>query len=78
MGTCSRKIEIKVAIDCCYLDNLKNRLGANDSTHLIRTAMTLLDWASEEISAERVIISTDVYGGQIHRLVMQELSKTTR
>lgn len=77
MDNCSRQTEVKFAIDSCYLKNLKKRLGIHSSTELTRSAMTLLDWVSGEINEGRVILTTDANGGQIHRLEMPELTKST-
>lgn len=74
MSNQSKKTEIRVAIDSNFLKELENRLGISKSTDLARVALSLLDWASEEATEGRLILSTDSEGKHAHRLVMPELT----
>lgn len=67
--------EVRLLIDKEYLEKLQKRLGATKATDLTRTALTLLDWASEEAAHGRVVLSSDQQGDQVHRLTMPELSR---
>jgi hypothetical protein len=66
--------EVRFLIDSDFLETLKNRLGKSKATDIMRAALTLLDWATEEAEQGRVILSATEQGGDIHRLVMPELA----
>ncbi|MFT4926838.1 MAG: hypothetical protein ACI8WB_002937 [Phenylobacterium sp.] len=71
----SKNTEIRVAVDTDFLKKVQKKLGLTKSTDITRAALTLLDWASDEMESNRVILSTNQNGEEIHRLVMPELSK---
>ncbi|KDM93375.1 hypothetical protein [Photobacterium galatheae] len=70
----SPKTEVRVSVDSEFLSTLQKRLNVSKSTDLTRLALTLLDWASEEVSHDRTILSATKQGKDVHRLVMTELS----
>jgi hypothetical protein len=43
-----------------------------------RSALTLLDWAANEVQEGRVILSSTGSGTDVHRLVMPELATARR
>jgi hypothetical protein len=67
--------EIRFTVDADFLKKLQDRLGVDKGTDVARSALTLLDWASEESSTGRVILSSTGDGKDVHRLVMPELKK---
>jgi hypothetical protein len=71
----SQQTEVRFSVDTEYLNTLKERLGGVKSSDVVRAALALLDWASEEVEHGRVILSTDQEGKNIHRLVMSELNQ---
>jgi hypothetical protein len=70
--------EVRVAIDANFLKNLQARLGLKKSSDVTRVALSLLDWASDEASHDRTILSATKDGKDIHRLVMTELSNVRK
>ena len=71
----TRQTEVRFLVGTDYLDTLKARLGESKTTNIMRAALALLDWASEEVEQKRVIVSTNEQGEEIHRLVMPELNQ---
>ena len=71
----TRQTEVRFLVGTDYLDNLKERLGESKTADVMRAALAILDWASEEVAHGRVILSTNEEGGEIHRLVMPELNQ---
>jgi hypothetical protein len=70
----SDSTELRFTVDAQFLDALRNRLGLSKGADVAKAALTLLDWASIEAKAGKVILSSNQNGGEIHRLVMAELS----
>jgi len=66
--------EIRFTIDAAFLQRLQVRLGLEKATDVARAALTLLDWASAETEAGRLVLSSNESGKDVHRLVMPELS----
>ena len=78
-------MEIRVSIDDEFAKQLQQKLGVKKATEIVKSAMTLLDWVTDEVSKGRVILSSDRDGDNVHRLVMPGLgtaktagSKTSR
>ncbi len=67
--------EIRFTVDRQFLNDLEQRLGVDKATDIARSALTLLDWASNETRAGRIILSSTESGGDLHRLVMPELAQ---
>jgi len=66
--------EIRVQIADTVLDELKKTLSnVRTNTQLIEEALTILKWAAGEASQGRLILSSDVKGGEVSRLVMPSL-----
>ena len=70
--------EIRVGVDSNFLKRLQERLGVDKGTDIARSALTLLDWASNEAANGRVILSSNEDGKDVHRLVMPELRTVKR
>lgn len=66
--------EVRFTVDADFLQALQDRLGIDRSTDIARSALTLLDWASNEVKNGRVVVSSDPGGNDVHRLVMPELA----
>ena len=72
----NKETEIKVLVGSNFLKTLEKRLSLTNHTDVIKAALTLLNWASEEVGSGRMVVSTDVEGKTVRRLVMQELLNT--
>ena len=68
-----RQTEVRFLVGTEFLEQLKHRMGDPKATDIVRTALALLDWATEEVEQGRVILSATDQGGDIHELVMPEL-----
>jgi hypothetical protein len=68
-------MEVRLAIDEKFMEALQQRLEESRATEVMRNALTLLDWAADEVRKGRVIYSSDLDGTDVHRLVMPILSK---
>lgn len=66
-------IEVRFTVDADFMRKLQDRLGFERSSDVVRSAMTLLDWASTESAQGRVILSSTGDGKDVHRLSMPEL-----
>lgn len=69
----AKQTEVRFLIDTHFLEKLKDRMGEAKATDVIRTALALLDWATEEAEKGRDIFSASNQGDDVHRLVMPEL-----
>jgi len=69
----SDKGEMRFAVDPEFLEQLQSKLGMSKSTDVARTALTVLNWAAEEVRNGRVIVSTASDGSDVHRLVVPGL-----
>ena len=63
-------MEVRVNVAEGYFKSLQDKLGGAKVSEVIKAALTLLNWAVEEISKGRVILSSDRNGDQVHRLAM--------
>lgn len=69
-------VEVRLDIDDAFLKELQEKLGASvKASDLTREALTMLNWAIEEVAAGRVILSTSASGDDVHRLVMPTLTQ---
>ena len=68
--------ELRFTVNTDFLKKLQERLQVERGTDIARSALTLLDWASEETSSGRVILSSTSEGTEVHRLVMPELKRS--
>lgn len=78
MAKLNKQTEVRVNIDADFLATLQARLGLSKSTDITKVALTLLDWASDEVGHDRMILSTKKDGKEAHRLVLPELSKVKK
>jgi len=67
-------MEIRVEVDDEFARNLQFALGTKKATEIARTALTLLNWAVDEVSQGRVIFSGDRDGTNLHKLAMPVLA----
>jgi hypothetical protein len=65
-------MELRVNVDDDFVKKLQENLKAK-TPDIAKSALTLLNWAVEEVSKGRVILSTDEKGEQVHRLAMPAL-----
>ena len=68
--------ELRFTVNTDFMNKLRKRLQVERGTDIARSALTLLDWASEETSSGRVILSSTSEGTEVHRLVMPELKRS--
>jgi hypothetical protein len=66
--------DIRVQVDDDYMAALRTRLGLKSNTDVVQEALTLLNWAAEEKTRQRLILSTDQRGNAVERLAMRSLS----
>jgi len=66
--------DIRVQVDDAFIEALQKRLGGIKATDVVREALTLLNWASEEREHGRLILSTDRDGKDVARLAMPSLA----
>jgi hypothetical protein len=63
-------MEIRVTVDDEFAKNLQFKLGTKKSTEIARAALTLLNWAVDEVSQGRAIFSGDGGGKDLRKLAM--------
>jgi len=63
-------MEIRVTVDDEFANNLQFKLGTKKSTEIARAALTLLNWAVDEVSQGRAIFSGNRDGKDLHKLAM--------
>lgn len=69
-------MEVRFNIDDAFLKTLQDQVGSPaKATDLSREALTMFNWAIQEASAGRVILSTSATGGDVHRLIMPTLTQ---
>jgi hypothetical protein len=73
-----RETELRLSVDAHFLQELQDKLGVDRATDVGRAALTILNWAADEASRGRVILSSTSKGEDIHRLVMPELTTAAR
>jgi hypothetical protein len=71
----SNQTEIRFTVDSEVLEKLQASLGASRATDITRAALTLLNWAVDEVGEGRLILSANKDGDDIHKLVMPELQR---
>src|ERR1700730_6003296 len=71
-------MEIRVNVDDEFAKRLQEKLGTKTATEIARVALTLLNWAVDEASQDRVILSRDRDGDNLHRLVLPSLDAVKR
>ncbi len=78
MASESIQTEVRLSIDSNFLKSLQKRLNLKKASDVTRVALSLLDWASDEASHNRTILSATKEGKDIHRLVMTELANVNK
>jgi hypothetical protein len=66
--------EIRVQIPDDVLNPLKERLGLRKNTDVIEEALTVLNWAAEEVGKGRQIYSANPDGRDVTRLATRALT----
>jgi len=64
-------MEIRIELDDALLEEMKTKTGISDPYALTSDAMLMLHWAVNEVSAGRVVVSTDVSGSNVKVLRLQ-------
>lgn len=65
--------ELRMKIKSSILDELKRKLNLERNTDVVSTALSILNWAVNEKSNGRQILSSKPDNKEIHRLIMKEL-----
>ena len=63
-------MEIRVTVDDEFAKDLQYKLGTQKSTEIARAALTLLNWAVDEVSKGRAIFSGNSDAKELHKLAM--------
>lgn len=67
--------EVRFTIDEQFMKSLQAKFSDGPrGTDIAKEALTVLNWAVDELSQGRLILSTDRSGGEVHRLVTPLLS----
>jgi hypothetical protein len=67
-------MEVRLSIDDEFLKVLQEKIGSPaTAADLTREALTMLNWAIEEVADGRVVLSTNAAGEEVRRLVMPTL-----
>jgi hypothetical protein len=61
-------MEVRIILDDELVDSLRDRLKTSKATEVIREALGLLDWATEEVGRDRVILSIGEDGTEPKRI----------
>ena len=69
---------IRVEVDDEFARNLQFALGTKKGTEIARAALTLLNWAVDEVSQGRAIFSADRDGKDLHKLAMPALENVKK
>lgn len=65
--------DIRVQIPDEIMSALREKLGLKTNTDVVQEALTMLNWAAEEKSRNRLILSTNINGEDVARLAMKSL-----
>lgn len=69
-------MEVRLNIDDTFLRELQEKIGASaKAVDITREALTMFNWAIEEVASGRVVLSTSATGEDVHRLVMPTLTQ---
>jgi hypothetical protein len=61
-----------------FMENLQKTLQVKTAPEVVKQALTLLNWAVGEISSNRIVLSSDLKGQNVHRLVMPALDRVKK
>lgn len=74
----STPAEVRFTTDDRFIRQLQKKFSSEPrATDIAREALTVLNWAADEIAQGRIILSTNAKGGDVHRLVTPLLSQVT-
>lgn len=68
-------MEIRLAIDSEFMKRLSGKLNDAKPAQLTRDALTLLNWAADEVKNGRVILSGTSEGNDLKQLAMPALDE---
>lgn len=69
-------MEVRLDIDNNFLKALQEKIGyPADAYDLTREALTIFNWAVEEVAAGHVLLSTNADGDDVRRLAMPILTQ---
>jgi hypothetical protein len=72
-------MEVRLSIDDAFLKDLQEKIGGSPHpSELTRDALTMFNWAVQEVAAGRVLLSTSAAGEDLHRLVMPTLTQVAQ
>jgi len=58
-----------------FMERLQNALKVKTAAEVVKQALTLLNWVIGEVGRNRIILSSDLNGQNVHRLVMPALDR---
>ncbi|MEE9581195.1 MAG: hypothetical protein V3V74_07765 [Nitrosomonadaceae bacterium] len=67
--------EIRIQVDKAFLKKIDKQLGGSSKADIGRSALTLLNWALDEATKGRKILSVSGEGTDMRELVMPELQR---
>jgi hypothetical protein len=65
--------EVRVQIPDDVVKQIQDKLGDIKVTDIVKDAVTMFNWAADERSKGRVILTSDEEGGKMTRLAMPSL-----
>jgi hypothetical protein len=68
-------MELRMQIDDQFMNALMDKMNIRRPPEAVREALTLLNWAVEELRRNRVILSSDSDGKEVARLAMPALDR---
>ena len=72
-------MEIRVNVtDDDFIENLQRTLRVKTAPEVVKQALTLLNWAVGEVARDRIILSSDARGQNVHRLAMPVLDQVKK
>lgn len=63
-------MEIRTSVDEDFMKELLDAFGEKKATNVVRSALSLLKWVANEKKENRVILSSNADGEDVHKLVM--------
>jgi len=65
----------RVSIDDDFMKQLQSTLNTDNASKVTEDALTLLNWAANEVKSGRTILSADSEGKDVQKLAMPALIK---
>ncbi len=65
----------RISIDDAFIKQIQTLMNTDSPAKVTEEALTLLNWAANEVKSGRTIFSADSKAGNIHKLAMPSLTK---